>query len=136
MTTSLDGLTIVAIALAVMLSALVSLVGSSARRQAVRMAEAGPRDLCELTGILNFKELQDVFGPPNLNRVWQNLTLEQVLAKRRPVGHIISGQVVDWLCMAVALVSFFSDFVLVEIGLLIALAAQVAGWAYSARLPR
>ena len=70
-TTSLDGFTVTAIALAVLLSALVSLIGSAARRQAVVMAEAGARDLCELTGILNPKELQDIFGPPNLNRIWQ-----------------------------------------------------------------
>lgn len=132
----MDGFTVTAIALAVMLSAVVSLIGSAARRQAVVMAEAGPRDLCELTGILDPKELQDIFGPPNLNRVWQNITLERVMAQRRPLGHIISGQGVDWACMGVAVLAFFSDFVLVEIGLLVALGVQVAGWAYAAKLPK
>jgi len=136
MTTSLDGFTVTAIALAVMLSTLVSLVGSAARRQAVIMAEAGPRDLCELTGILNPKELQDIFGPPNLNRIWQNLTLERVMQERRPLGHVISGQAVDWACMGVAFLAFFSSFVLVEIGLLIALGVQLTGWIYAAKLPK
>lgn len=136
MTTSLEGFTVTAMAMAVMLSALVSLVGSSARRQAVVMAEAGARDLCELTGILNPMELQDIFGPPNLNRIWQNLTLERVMAERRPLGHIISGQAVDWACMTAALLSFFSSFALIEIGLVIALGVQVAGWAYAAKLPK
>lgn len=132
----LDGFTATAIALGVLLSAIVSLVGSSARRQAVIMAQASPRDLCELTGILNPKELQDVFGPPNLNKIWQNITLERVLEVRRPLGYIISGQAIDWLCFGVALLSFFSDFFLVELGLLAALGVQVTGWAYAAKLPK
>lgn len=136
LTTPLDGFSVTAIALAVMLSALVSLIGSGARRHAVLMAEAGARDLCELTGILDPRELQDVFGPPNLNRVWQNLTLEHVLSERRPLGHIISGQAIDWASMGVALMSFFSAFALVEIGLLLALAVQGTGWVYAARLPK
>ena len=136
LTTSLDGFTLTAIAIAVILSAIVSLVGSAARRQAVIMAEAGPRDLCELTGILNPKELQDIFGPPNLNRIWQNLTLERVMAERRPLGHVISGRVVDWASAGVAIVSFFSGFFLIEIGLLVALGVQVTGWVYAAKLPK
>ena len=136
LTTNLDGFTVTAIALAVLLSALVSLIGSSARRQAVVMAEAGPRDLCELTGILNPKELQDIFGPPNLNRIWQNLTLERVMAERRPLGHVISGQAVDWACVAAGLLAFFSSFFLIEIGLLIAFGVQVTGWIYAAKLPK
>ena len=136
LTTSLDGFTLTAIAIAVILSALVSLVGSAARRQSVIMAEASPRDLCELTGILNPKELQDIFGPPNLNRIWQNLTLERVLAERRPLGHVISGRAVDWACAAVAGLSFFSGFFLIEIGLLVALGVQITGWVYAAKLPR
>lgn len=136
MTTSLDGLATVAIALAVILSALVSLIGSSARRRAVMMAEAGPRDLCELTGITDPKELQDVFGPPNMGRVWQNVTLARVMAERRPLGHLISGQAVDWISMGTAFLAFFSGFVLIEIGLLVALGVQIAGWAYAARMPQ
>lgn len=136
LTTSLDGFTVTAIALAVLLSALVSLIGSSARRQAVVMAEASARDLCELTGITNPKELQDVFGPPNLNRVWQNLTLERVLSERRPIGHVISGRGVDWACIAAGILAFFSSSFLVEIALLIALGVQVTGWVYAAKLPK
>ena len=136
LTTSLDGFTVTAMALAVILSALVSLVGSSARRRAVMMAEASARDLCELTGILNPMELQDIFGPPNLSKIWQNLTLQRVLEERRPIGHLMSGQGIDWACIIVALASFFSEYFLVEIGLLVALGVQVAGWVYSTKLPQ
>lgn len=136
LTTSLDGFTLTAIAIAVILSAIVSLVGSAARRQAVIMAQAGARDLCELTGILNPKELQDIFGPPNLSRIWQNLTLERVMAERRPLGHVISGRAVDWACMGVAIASFLSGFFLIEIGLLMALGVQITGWVYAAKLPK
>ena len=136
LTTSLDGFTVTAMALAVILSALVSLISSSARRRSVMMAEASARDLCELTGILNPMELQDIFGPPNLNRIWQNLTLQRVMEERRPIGHLMSGQAIDWACIIVSLASFFSGFFLVEMGLLVALCVQGAGWVLSAKLPQ
>ena len=136
LSTNLDPFTVTAIALAVLLSSLVSLIGSAARRRSVMMAEASVRDLCELTGILNPMELQDIFGPPNLNRVWQNLTLQRVLEERRPLGHLMSGQGIDWACILVALASFFSGNFLIEISLLVALGVQLAGWIYSAKLPQ
>ena len=136
MTTPLDGLTTVALALAVILSGLVSLIGSSARRQAVIMAAAQVRDLCELTGITSPNDLQDIFGPPNLNRVWQTLTLEQVLAERRPLGVLLSGQALDWACIVAGGLAFFSSFALIEIALVTAFAIQLASWVVAARLPR
>lgn len=136
MTTPLDGFATVALALAVILSGLVSLIGSSARRQAVIMAAAQVRDLCELTGITNPNELQDVFGPPNLNRVWQNLTLERVLAERRPLGVLLSGQALDWACIIAGSLAFFSSFALIELALMAAFGIQVASWFVAARLPR
>lgn len=136
MTTPLDGLTTVALALAVILSGIVSLVGSAARKQAVVLAAAQVRDLCELTGITNPNELQDVFGPPNLNRVWQNLTLERVLAERRPLGVLISGRGLDWACIGAGVLAFFTSFALVEIALLAAFVLQAASWVLAARLPR
>ena len=58
------------------------------------------------------------------------------MAERRPLGHVISGQAVDWACMTAGLLAFFSDFFLVEIALLVALGVQVTGWVYAAKLPK
>ena len=131
-----DSLTATAAALAVILSAIVSLVGSAARRRNVELRAATVQDLCELTGITDPRELQDVFGPPDMGRVWRMVTLDDVMAARRPLGRLISDPVIDWACIAAALLSFFSDFVLVELALVAAALAQAGGWIAATRLPR
>ncbi|MEO1476476.1 MAG: hypothetical protein AAFS13_08845 [Pseudomonadota bacterium] len=131
-----DGLTAVALAIAVVLSAIVSLITSSVRRDVVRNGEANIQALCELTGILDPKELQDVFGPPDMGRVWRRVTLNHVMEARRPLGHLISGQAVDLASIAVALLSFFSDHVLIGLGLALAVSAQTIGWVLATRLPK
>ena len=132
----IDGLAATAMALAVILSAIVSSVASSARRQAVIMAEAKAQDLCELTGIMDPRELQDVFGPPNLARTWSHLTLKQVLAQRRPAGHIISSQWIDGGSALIACLSFFIGHPLFSLALVVAFCLQVAGWVLVYRLPK
>lgn len=131
-----DGLTAAAAALAIILSAIVSLIGAASRRRNIAMGIAQVQDLCELTGITDPRILQDVFGPPDMGRVWRTVTLADVTRARRPLGHLISDPVVDWACIAVAVASFFSDFWLVELALIFALMAQVASWIAAARLPR
>lgn len=136
LTSPFDGLTSVALAIAVILSAIVSLTGSAKRREQVELGEAGVQDLCELTGILDPKELQDVFGPPDMGRIWRTVRLGEVYAARRPLGHLISGQAVDWLCIGAALASFAADHLLVGTALAMAVSAQAVGWVLSARLPK
>jgi len=123
-------------ALAVILSAIVSSVASSTRRQAVLLAEAKVQDLCELTGIMDPRELQDIFGPPNLARVWSHLTLKQVLAERRPAGHLISSQWVDGSSALIAFLSFFVGHPLFSLALVVAFFVQIAGWVLVFRLPK
>lgn len=131
-----DGLAATVAALTIMLSALVSLIASSARWRAVSLGVAGPKDLCELTGITDARQLQDAFGPPDMGRVWRNVTAREVIAKRRPLGHLMSNARVDWACMATAIGAFFVSHPLMNLALLAALALQVSGWVVSARLPR
>ncbi len=131
-----DGLAATAMALAVILSAIVSSVASSTRRQAVLLAEAKVQDLCELTGIMDPRELQDIFGPPNLARVWSHLTLKQVLAERRPAGHIISSQWVDGGSALIAFASFFIGHPLFSLALVVVFLIQIAGWVLVFRLPK
>lgn len=136
MTPLVDGLASTAMSLAIILSAIVSSVAASARRQAIIMAEAKVQDLCELTGIMDPRELQDVFGPPSLGRTWQNLTLAQVLAQRRPAGYIISSQWVDGGAALVAVLSFFIGHPLFSLALVLAFSLQIAGWVLVVRLPK
>ncbi|MEO0881631.1 MAG: hypothetical protein AAFY34_02760 [Pseudomonadota bacterium] len=135
-TSPIDGLAAVALALAVILSAIVSLITSSVRREAVRQGQATAQALCELTGILDPKALQDVFGPPDMGRVWRRVTLPQVMQARMPMGHLISGQGVDIACIIVAVLSFISDHILVGLALTLAVSVQAVGWIMATRLPK
>jgi len=132
----LDGLATTFAAITVILLALVSLAGTSSRRQAVEAGQARMQDLCELTGIFDPRQLQDVFGPPDMDRVWRKVRMIDIAAARRPLGHLISNDAIDGLAIAVAVASFFVRHPLVDIALLAVLAAEVTGWLAAARLPR
>ena len=95
-----DGFTLVAIALAVVLSALVSLIGTSGRKRNIALGEAQVGDLAEMTGIRDPKRLQDVFGPPDMGRVWRSVTLLDVRRARTPEGWLMSSDLVDYACIA------------------------------------
>jgi len=132
---SIDALTGMAAAIAVILSAIVSLVGTSARERTVRLGQARIADLCELTGILEPKALQDVFGPPTTNGVWPTVTMSRIRTARRPLGHLLSDNRVDYACMAVAAASIFIDHPLMDLALGAAVLVQVSGWLAAVRLP-
>ncbi|MEM9738795.1 MAG: hypothetical protein AAF829_02930 [Pseudomonadota bacterium] len=131
-----DGLAATAAALVVIISAIISLIGSSSRWRAVRLGVAGPQDLCELTGIIDPSQLQDTFGPPDMGRVWRTVTEIDVKAARKPLGHLMSNAGVDWACIGVAVLSFFVSHPLMNLAILTALAAQIASWVIAARLPQ
>ncbi|MEO1786476.1 MAG: hypothetical protein AAFR41_05575, partial [Pseudomonadota bacterium] len=97
----LDGLAATVAAITTLLLAFVSLAGSSTRRRAVEAGVARMQDLCELTGILDPRDLQDVFGPPDMERVWRHVRMADVDAARRPLGHLISNDAFDGLSMAI-----------------------------------
>ncbi|KJS24406.1 MAG: hypothetical protein VR75_15480 [Hyphomonadaceae bacterium BRH_c29] len=131
-----DGFTLVAIALAVGLSALVSLIGTSGRKRNIALGEAQIGDLAEMTGIRDPKRLQEVFGPPDMGRVWRSVTLLEVRRARTPEGWLMSSDVVDYACMAAAVIAMFVSHKFVPALLLLALGIQIAGWVVSTRLPR
>ena len=131
-----DGLAATAAALIVILSGIVSLLGTGARRRAVELGQATTLDLCELTGITDPKMLQDVFGPPDMGRVWRGVSMRDIYRARRPLGHLISNELIDWGTMAIAALSFFTRHPLIEAALLASVALQVASWFAAARLPR
>lgn len=131
-----DGFTMVAIALAVVLSSLVSLIGTSSRKRNIALGEAQVGDLAEMTGIRDPKRLQEVFGPPDMGRVWRTVTLLDVRRARTPEGWLMSSDLVDYACIAAAVLALLVPFRLMPGFLLVALGIQVAGWIVSTRLPR
>ncbi len=131
-----SGFTEFALAIGVILSALVSLVGTAARRRTIALGEARLSDLAEMTGILDPQQLIAVFGPPDLERVWRTVTLTEVRRARRPLGWLMSSDVVDYLCMAAAVLALVIEHRLVPLLLLAGLGVQVAGWVAAARVPK
>lgn len=131
-----SGFAVTAFCLAIILISIVSLIGAASRRLAVDEGRAGIRDLCELTGISNPKELQDVFGPPDMHRIWRHVTWYQVVEARRPAGHLISGQYVNWLAIGLAVAALFYTNELTLLFVFFAGMAKTGGIILARRLPR
>ena len=131
-----DGFTLTAIVLAVILSSLVSLIGTSGRKRNIALGEARLADLAEMTGLRDPRRIQSVFGPPDMGRVWRSVTLLDVRRARTPMGWLMSSDLVDYACIAVAVLALIVSHKFMPALLLGALAIQTAGWIVSARLPR
>ena len=131
-----DGLPLFATIIAVILSAIASLLGTMTRKQQVEMGMVDTAALCELTGITDPRDLQDVFGPPAMNRVWHGLKLPMILKERRLAGHLISNDRVDQACIAIAVIAVFWRHPIVEGLLVLAACVQIAGWALAYKLPK
>jgi hypothetical protein len=131
-----DGFTIVAIAVAIMLSALVSVIGTSGRKRSIALGEARAEDLAEMTGILDPKQLLAEFGPPDMGRVWRTVTLLDVRRARQPQGWLMSSDLVDYGCAGVAVLALTVSHPLVYGALLFALCVQIGGWIVASRLPK
>lgn len=125
-----------AIALAIGLSALVSLIGTSGRKRTIAMGEARLSDLAEMTGILNAKQVMAVFGPPDMARTWTGVTLLDVRRARGPMGWLMSSDLVDYACIAAAGAVLVFDYWLVPLAMMMALGVQLAGWVVSTRVPK
>lgn len=123
-------------ALAVILSALVSIIGTSARKRTISLGQARAEDLAEMTGILDPKHLLVEFGPPDMGRVWRTVTLLDVRRARQPQGWLMSSDLVDYGCAAIAVLALFVSHPLMHGALLFALCVQVAGWVVATRLPK
>jgi hypothetical protein len=125
-----------ALALGVILSAIVSLIGTSARKRTIALGEARLPDLIEMTGILDPKQVLAVFGPPDMGRVWPSVTLHDVRRARAPLGWLMSSDLVDYACIAAALAALAIDFSLMPVALMTALGVQLGGWIVSSRVPK
>ena len=130
------GFTEFALALSVILSAIVSLVGTSGRKRTISRGEARLSDLAEMTGILDPRQVLAVFGPPGMDRTWPGVTLLDVRRARGPMGWLMSSDIVDYICILTALIALNLRHPLISLALFAVLAVQVAGWIVSARVPK
>lgn len=131
-----DGPAEAAVAVGVILSAIVSLIGISMKHRNVVNGRAKTQDLCELTGITDPRWLQDIFGPPDMGMVWKYVTMDEIYAARRPIGHLMSNPIVDYSCIVIAIFGIITSHGLIDLGLLIALIIQVISWIIAMRLPK
>lgn len=136
MTPILSGLSLVLIALAVMLSALIRLIQAGQLRTRVAAGVTGVRELAELSGISDPRELQDVFGPPGMQRIWGQVTLDQIDRKKRLAGYLMSDPRIHWACIAAGILAFVTGHWIIQIALLLAALAQVGSWISALQLPK
>ena len=133
---TLSGLPLVSIALATMISAFIRLVQTMQLRQRVEYGHTGVRELAELSGVTDPQDLQDVFGPPGMNRVWANVNLATIEANRRLAGSLMSDPRMHWYSIAAGLGAFIISHWSIQILLLIAAIIQSGAWLSATRLPK
>lgn len=134
--TLLSGLPLVSIALAVMLSAFIRLVQTMQLRQRVEIGHTSVRELAELSGVTDPQDLQDVFGPPGMNRIWSHVTIATIEAKRQLAGYLMSDPRLHWFSIAAGLGAFLLNHWIVQLLLLIAALIQSGAWLSATRLPK
>ena len=133
---TLSGLPLVSIALATMISAFIRLVQTMQLRQRVKFGHTGVRELSELSGVTDPQDLQDVFGPPGMNRVWANVNLAAIEAKRCLAGSLMSDPRLHWYSIAVGIGAFIINHWSAQILLMIAAIIQSGAWLSATRLPK
>jgi hypothetical protein len=133
---TLSGLPLVSIALATMISAFIRLVQTMQLRQRVAFGHTGVRELAELSGVTDPQDLQDVFGPPGMNRIWANVNLATIEAKRRLAGSLMSDSRLHWYSIAAGIGAFIINHWSAQILLLIAAIIQSGAWLSATRLPK
>ena len=134
--TLLSGLPLVSIALAVMISALIRLIQTMQLRQRVEIGHTGVRELAELSGVTDPRDLQDVFGPPGMNRIWSHVTLATIETKRRMPGLLMSDPRLHWFSIAAGFAAFIISHWIVQLFLIIAAIIQSGAWLSATRLPK
>lgn len=133
---TLTGLSLIALALSVMISSLIRLIATMQLRQRVDARMVGARELAELSGVTDVRDLQDIFGPPGMDRTWQHVSMATVEKKRRLAGYMMSEPKLHWACMAAGFLSFLSGFWFVQLLLIIAAFVQIGAWLSAFQLPK
>ena len=127
-------------AIAVILSGIVRFIRSDVAWKAVDEGYAGAPQLRELTGIQARGDLQDVFGPPNMQGIFK-ADRRQIVEARLLTGLLMSDVRLNLSSVAAAVLALFSPAhgvwgLLTSIVLPAAIVYQLAGWIAAARLGR
>lgn len=130
------GLTLYAIALATLLSAFIRFIQSSQLRQRVEWQMTGVRELAELSGITDPRDLQDAFGPPGMDRIWRHITLPQIEQRKLFIGYLMSDARVQIFSMGAAVLALILQNWVTQIVLIAAALAQAGAWISATRLPK
>ncbi|MEM8615470.1 MAG: hypothetical protein AAGF20_00900 [Pseudomonadota bacterium] len=134
--TIISGLPLIAIALATLLSALIRTIQTTQLHQRVRYGLTSWRELSELSGIADPRDLQDVFGPPSLDRVWQTVKLPDIQARRRLAGYLMSDLRLHGACALCAVMALPVSHWSTQLLVCVAALAQAGGWLSASQLPR
>lgn len=130
------GLTLYAIAIATLLSGFVRLIQSGQLRQRVGWQMTSVRELAELSGITDPRDLQDAFGPPGMDRIWRHVTLPQIQQKRMFIGYLMSDARLHGFSMGAAILALVLQNWVTQIVLIAAALAQAGAWISATRLPK
>jgi hypothetical protein len=127
------------IALAILLSVVVRGIRGGAAWGAVDEGVATADHLREITGIFDWRRLQEVFGPPRLQDGVFAVSRRDVRANRTTVGLLLGDRWLDGASAAIALVALLPLYPIwrlghwVEAPLYLAGAYQLLGWAAAFR---
>lgn len=129
-----------AAALAILLSVVIRGIRGGASWQAVHEGRATADTLRDLTGILDFDDLQKTFGPPRLEDGVFRVTQQEVRRERTGLGYLFGDRWLDGASALVALVTLLPIWPLwssrqwLDTLLIFAGAYQAAGWIAGFRL--
>ncbi|MDP3495753.1 MAG: hypothetical protein Q8R82_21810 [Hyphomonadaceae bacterium] len=131
-----------AAAFAILLSVVIRSIRSGASWQQVEEGRATADTLRDLTGIMDFEQLQQTFGPPRLEDGIFPVTPREVRRARTGLGYLFGDRWLDGASALVALVALLPIWPLwntrqwLDTLLIFAGAYQAAGWIASMRMIR
>jgi hypothetical protein len=96
-----------AAAVAILLSVIVRWIRSGASWQAIEEGRATADILRDITGILEFDKLQEVFGPPRLEDGVFPVSPREVRRQKTGMGYLMGDRWLDGSSAVIALVALF-----------------------------
>jgi hypothetical protein len=127
-------------AFAILISVVVRWIRSGASWQAIEEGRATADILRDVTGIMEFDKLQDLFGPPRLEDGVFPVTRPEVMRQRTGLGYLMGDRWLDGGCAVIALAALMPIWPLwgtriwLDTLLIFAGSYQVAGWLAATRL--